>query len=125
AAYHDAFGGVDGLIIPAQHPAAESSWHLYVLRWELSRFTADRRTIYEALRAENIGVNVHYIPVYKQPYYRLKGYDPASCPNAESYYSNAVSLPIFPRMTDEDVRDVIAAVRKVYDRYLRDSAESK
>jgi UDP-4-amino-4,6-dideoxy-N-acetyl-beta-L-altrosamine transaminase len=120
AAYDAAFAGLPNVVIPAQHPKAASSWHLYVIRWKL-REGVTRRAIFEALRAEHIGVNVHYIPVYRQPYYRSLGYGPDGCPEAERYYESAMSLPIFPRMTDDDVRDVIAAVRKVHDRFYADA----
>jgi len=116
--YTEAFSGMDGIVVPYQHPKAESSWHLYVLRWEPDRFRGTRREIFEALRAENIGVNVHYIPVYRQPYYRRLGYTDVGCPNAERYYGTAVTLPLFPKMTPEDVRDVVRAVRKVYERFV-------
>lgn len=106
--YSDAFAGIDGLIVPWQHPQAESSWHLYVLRWKHGRDQA-----FEALRQLNIGVNVHYIPVYKQPYYRELGYQDRQCPQAEIFYETALSLPLFPRMTDEDVDDVVHAVQTV------------
>lgn len=118
AAYDAAFAGMDGLVTPWQHPEAASSWHLYVLGWEPSQFSADRRTIFEALRARNIGVNVHYIPVYRQPYYRSIGYGGTECPNAEAYYASRLSLPIFPRMSDDDVEDVVSAVREVYERFV-------
>mgnify|MGYP001335282081 FL=1 len=119
AAYNAAFAELDGLVTPWQHPSAASSWHLYILRWELRRFDADRRTLFEALRERNIGVNVHYIPVYRQPYYRSIGYGDTVCPNAEAYYASCMSLPIFPRMTDGDVQDVIDAVREVRERFFR------
>jgi len=112
--YNEFFSKLPGIIIPKQHPLADSSWHLYVLRWQLQSFTVDRRTIFEALRNENIGVNVHYIPVYLQPYYKQLGFRQGLCPNAESYYNTAVSLPLFPKMTDADVTDVKRAVEKVY-----------
>ncbi|MBB6692222.1 UDP-4-amino-4,6-dideoxy-N-acetyl-beta-L-altrosamine transaminase [Cohnella xylanilytica] len=108
--YNEAFEGIPGLVMPKQHPDADSSWHLYVLRWETENFRATRREIFEGLRAQNIGVNVHYIPVYRQPYYKGLGYSAEGCPNAEQYYETAISLPIFPRMTADDVRDVIQAV---------------
>ncbi|WP_201030132.1 DegT/DnrJ/EryC1/StrS family aminotransferase, partial [Salmonella enterica] len=85
AAYDGAFEGMDGLVLPAQHADARSSWHLYVLRWRREAFKADRKVIFEALRAENIGVNVHYIPVYRQPYYRANGYADVRCDHAEKY----------------------------------------
>ena len=117
AAYDGAFGSMGGLVIPAQHADARSSWHLYVLRWRREAFKADRKVIFEALRAENIGVNVHYIPVYRQPYYRANGYADVRCDHAEKYYETSLSLPIFPKMTDEDIRDVIQAVTKIYQTY--------
>lgn len=117
--YNEAFSGFNGLIIPHQHMSAQSSWHLYVLRWNLEHFTADRKGIFEALRGENIGVNVHYIPVYKQPYYRDRGYANESCPNAEHFYQSAISLPVFPKMSQEDIQDVISAVSKVYYRFIK------
>ncbi|EXX88241.1 hypothetical protein BG53_00925 [Paenibacillus darwinianus] len=115
--YDAAFGGLNGLVLPAQHADAESSWHLYVLRWRKEAFKADRQTIFEALRAENIGVHVHYIPVYRQPYYQANGYAGVRCEHAEAYYETSLSLPIFPKMTAEDVRDVIRAVTKIYEAY--------
>ncbi|MFX3636809.1 MAG: UDP-4-amino-4,6-dideoxy-N-acetyl-beta-L-altrosamine transaminase [Candidatus Pristimantibacillus sp.] len=115
--YQEAFSRMAGLITPYQHPSAESSWHLYVLRWNPSAFKADRKQIFEDLRAENIGVNVHYIPVYKQPYYAQSGYDHLQCEQAEAYYSSALTLPLFPLMSDRDIEDVIAAVNKIHMRY--------
>ncbi|GIO86603.1 UDP-4-amino-4,6-dideoxy-N-acetyl-beta-L-altrosami ne transaminase [Paenibacillus faecis] len=119
ATYNEFFSTLPGLVVPKQHPMAESSWHLYVIRWLPEYFTADRREIFEALRAENIGVNVHYIPVYLQPYYSNLGFQPGLCPNAEEYYNTAITLPLFPKMTDRDVADVLVAVKKVYDLFLK------
>ncbi|MDU7475872.1 MAG: UDP-4-amino-4,6-dideoxy-N-acetyl-beta-L-altrosamine transaminase [Paenibacillus macerans] len=119
ATYNEFFSTLPGLVVPKQHPMAESSWHLYVIRWLPEYFAADRREIFEALRAENIGVNVHYIPVYLQPYYRNLGFQPGLCPNAEEYYNTAITLPLFPKMTDRDVADVLAAVKKVYDLFSK------
>ncbi|MCM3701074.1 UDP-4-amino-4,6-dideoxy-N-acetyl-beta-L-altrosamine transaminase [Paenibacillus macerans] len=119
ATYNEFFSTLPGLVVPKQHPMAESSWHLYVIRWLPEYFAADRRAIFEALRAENIGVNVHYIPVYLQPYYRNLGFQPGLCPNAETYYNTAITLPLFPKMTDKDVADVMTAVKKTYDLFLK------
>ncbi|MNM49316.1 UDP-4-amino-4-deoxy-L-arabinose--oxoglutarate aminotransferase [compost metagenome] len=71
------------------------------------------------MRDENIGVNVHYIPVYLQPYYKDLGYQAGICPNAELYYNSAITIPLFPKMLDADVNDVITVVKKVYDRFLK------
>lgn len=121
ATYNEFFSTLPGLVVPKQHPMAESSWHLYIIRWLPEYFAADRRAIFEALRAENIGVNVHYIPVYLQPYYKGLGYCSGLCPNAETYYNTAITLPLFPKMTDRDVADVLAAVKKVYDLFIKES----
>lgn len=121
ATYNEFFSSLPGLVVPKRHPMTESSWHLYVIRWLPEYFSADRREIFEALRAENIGVNVHYIPVYLQPYYKGLGYCSGLCPNAETYYNTAVTLPLFPKMTDKDVVDVMTAVKKTYDLFLKQS----
>ncbi|NEU25599.1 UDP-4-amino-4,6-dideoxy-N-acetyl-beta-L-altrosamine transaminase [Paenibacillus polymyxa] len=117
--YNEALSELTGIILPEQLDGAHSSWHLYVIRWDSEHFKADRKTIFEALRAENIGVNVHYIPVYLQPYYQRLGYEEGLCPNAEEYYRTAVTLPLFPKMTDKDVQDVIGAIRKIWTQYTR------
>jgi len=110
ARYNAAFAGIPGLKIPYQHPAAESSWHLYILRWDPEVIPGGRDRAFAELRGMNIGVQVHYIPVYLQPYYRKLGYSAGLCPNAEAYYREALSIPIFPAMTDRDADDVIEAV---------------
>lgn len=118
ARYDQAFDGMPGLITPYQHSSAHSSWHLYVLRWSLVNFNATRQQIFEDLRAENIGVNVHYIPVYKQPYYQTLGYKDNQCAHAEDYYSSSITLPLFPLMSNSDIEDVVTAVTKIYNRYF-------
>jgi UDP-4-amino-4,6-dideoxy-N-acetyl-beta-L-altrosamine transaminase len=110
ARYNEAFAGVPGLKIPYQHPSAESSWHLYVLSWDEEVFPGGRDRAFAELRNMNIGTQVHYIPIYLQPYYRKLGYPSGLCPNAEAYYREALSIPIFPAMTDKDIEDVIKAV---------------
>lgn len=87
--------------------------HLYCLRFDLEALGTTRRFVYDALRAEGIGVNVHYLPVYRLPYYRRLGYAADCCPEANRFYEEAVTLPLHCCMTDEDARSVAAAVRKV------------
>lgn len=111
--YNRAFADLQGVTVPHQLEGAESSWHLYVLRFDRTRFQGGRKAIFEALQAENIGVNVHYLPVYLHPYYRRLGYPQGLCPQAEDLYEEIVTLPLFPKMTDQDADDVIRAVRKV------------
>lgn len=87
--------------------------HLYCLRFDLVALGATRRFIFDALRAENIGVNVHYLPVYLLPYYRELGYERGNSPEAECYYEEAVTLPLHCCMSDDDAQDVVEAVKKV------------
>jgi perosamine synthetase len=116
--YQTQFEALTGIRTPYQHPHAESSWHLYVIRFERESFSKGRKEIFEAFRAENIGVNVHYIPVYNQPYYQKLGYPAKQCREAENYYQEAISLPIFPKMQDDDVEDVIQTVVKIHQTYF-------
>ncbi|WP_165043831.1 UDP-4-amino-4,6-dideoxy-N-acetyl-beta-L-altrosamine transaminase [Adlercreutzia sp. ZJ138] len=87
--------------------------HLYCLRFKQESLGTTRRFVYDALRAENLGVNVHYLPVYRLPYYQDLGYDQNCCPEANRYYEEAVTLPLHCCMTDEDAKNVVKAVRKV------------
>lgn len=119
ARYHAALGGLTGLTLPAVAADVRHAWHLYPVLLDLERLSADRRTIFSALRAEGIGVNVHYIPVYWHPYYRGLGYEKGLCPRAEAAYDRLLSLPMFPAMDDRDVDDVVAAVRKVLGHFAR------
>lgn len=91
---------------PGRLATARSSFHLYVIRVEAAR----RRAVFEALRAAGIGVNVHYIPVHTQPYYRRLGFDAGQFPQAESYYAQAISIPLYYGLTDAAQDQVIAAV---------------
>lgn len=120
AHYTSVFSELDGVVTPAVRAGAEPAWHLYPIRVDnspkngLRRLSADRAEIFRALRAENIGVNVHYIPVHLHPYYRKRfGYRGGEYPIAEEAYEGLISLPMFHGMTDEDVRDVVTAVEKV------------
>lgn len=92
---------------PAQNTDCFSAYHLYVIKVENSGGTVSRRSVFDHLRAANIGVNVHYIPVHTQPYYRALGFAPGDYPNSEQYYSQAISLPMFPKLTDADQAYVV------------------
>ncbi|WP_082593449.1 UDP-4-amino-4,6-dideoxy-N-acetyl-beta-L-altrosamine transaminase [Paenibacillus sp. Soil766] len=108
----------EGLIRrPLVHAEAISGWHLYILHLQLDHLTAGRKEIFEALRAENIGVNVHYIPVHLLPYYQRLGYEKGSLPLAEQLYECFITLPLFPKMTEQDAKDVVNAVYKVLRAY--------
>ena len=120
AQYTTAFREVPGVIAPSVRTEANPAWHLYPIRLDLEKLTEDRAQIFRALRAENIGVNVHYIPVHLHPYYRDRfGFHGGEFPVAEDAYSRLISLPMFHSMTSQDVQDVIAAVIKVVSSYSR------
>lgn len=96
------------------------AYHLYMVRFDTDALGVTRADVFAALRAENIGVNVHYIPVHLHPFYRERlGTGPGLCPVAESAYERLITLPIFPAMTDADVADVVAAVKKVVEGLAR------
>ncbi|WP_340025124.1 UDP-4-amino-4,6-dideoxy-N-acetyl-beta-L-altrosamine transaminase [Paenibacillus sp. FSL K6-1096] len=117
ALYTKELSDVQELILPRQLPGAESSWHLYIVRLRLSGLSATRRTVFQALQKENIGVNVHYIPAYLHPYYESLGFRKGLCPVAESCYEEFITLPLYAGMEAQDVMDVVAAVKKVIGHY--------
>lgn len=90
-----------------------SAWHLYVIKLDLTQLTVGRDVIFRALRAENIGVNVHYVPVPWHPYYRRLGYTPGNWPRAEAAYEQVLSLPMWPGMTDSDAERVVETVTRI------------
>ena len=119
AQYHAAFADVRELILPVTRADVEHAWHLYPVRLRVECLRAGRNEIFRALRAENIGVNVHYIPVYQHPYYRKRVPQTPPCPVAEAAYGSLLTLPMFPAMTDADMSDVVKAVYKVVNHYRR------
>jgi len=120
ARYQAAFREIPGVLPPQVRSGVNPAWHLYPIQLELEKLSAERGRVFRALRAENIGVNVHYIPVHLHPYYRNRfGYRGGEFPAAERAYERLISLPMFPSMTDNDVRDVIRAVKKVLAHFAR------
>src|SRR5581483_2855077 len=116
--YRLALAGRDDLQLPTVPDGYRSAWHLYVVQLRHERLSADRDLVFRALRAENIGVNVHYKPVHLLGYYRrLLGVEPGEYPVAEDAYRRILTLPLFPAMTEEDVESVAAALEKVLRRY--------
>lgn len=112
--YNAAFGTMDELQIPTERPNVRSAWHLYVLRLCLDKLTLDRNRFIDEMRERNIGTSVHFIPIHLHPFYRDKyGWKPDDFPVAYHEYQRLVSLPLHPGLTDEDVADVIAAVRDI------------
>ena len=106
--YNSAFAEIGGVATPYQLPASDSAWHLYIIRVEATR----HRAIFEALREAGIGVNLHYMPVYLQPYYRDFGFPKGHCPEAEKYYAEAISIPMFSALSDKEQAAVIEEVAR-------------
>ena len=119
AKYNEELSKIDGLILQRNEEYSDTSNHLYVLKLDLEKLKVDRKEIYNAFLAENIGVHVHYIPVYYHPYYQKLGYKMGLCPVAEDLYDGLLSLPLFPAMTDEDVEDVIKGFNKIINYYRK------
>ena len=120
ARYTELFRATRGLIAPAVREDVNPAWHLYPIRIDSGKLRADRGQVFNALRAENIGVNVHYIPVHLHPYYRDElGCNAGDYPVAEAAYERLISLPMFHGMSGQDVDDVIAAVGKVCAAYTK------
>lgn len=118
AKYNEAFAEVKEVITPIEDKNVKAAYHIYVIQLRPDLLRAGRREVFEALRAENIGVNVHYMPLHLHPFYQREfGYSKGDYPRAERYYERAITLPIFPRMSEEDVEDVITAVKKVIHYY--------
>jgi perosamine synthetase len=119
AAQYDRAFQSSGFVRPLRtRPDAGHAYHLYVIRLDLQRLGASRDDVFRALRAEGIGVNVHYVPVHLHPFYRSRfGCGPGLCPVAEAASRCILSLPVFPAMSDSDCGDVIAAVLKVLRAY--------
>jgi perosamine synthetase len=118
ARYTAAFRSLQDVVVPSVRPNVNPAWHLYPIRVNPAHLNSDRAHVFRALRAENIGVNVHYIPVHLHPYYRERfGYQGGEYPVAEAAYQQLISLPMFHSMTDQDIQDVIAALTKVMNHY--------
>ena len=117
--YDEAFAGVPELFVQKEIPESDTTRHLYILQLKLDRLTCTRRQFYDALAAENVQCQIHYVPVYWFPYYQKLGFKKGLCPVAESIYRGIMSLPLYPMMTDEDVEDVIHAVKKVVEAYRK------
>jgi dTDP-4-amino-4,6-dideoxygalactose transaminase len=118
--FNEAFAAIEAIETPRTLPDRLHAWHLYVIRLHPDQLTLSRAQFIEALRERNIGSSVHFIPLHLQPYYRdTYGYQRGDFPEAERAYDRAVSLPIYPRMTDQDQQDVIDAVREIVESHRR------
>lgn len=118
-AYNEAFADVEGIFIQKEIEESDTCRHLYIIQLELEKLNCTRREFFDALSAENVQCQIHYVPVYWFPYYQQLGFKKGLCPNAEKMYEGIMSIPLYPRMTDSDVADVIHAVKKVAEYYRK------
>ncbi len=117
--YDNAFSQMPELFIQEEIPQADSCRHLYILNLKLNMLTCTRLEFFNALSAENIQPQVHYVPVYSFPHYEALGYNGENCPNAEEFYKSVLSLPLYPALTEKDTDDVITAVKKILEYYKK------
>lgn len=119
SAYNKAFADMPELILQQELPESDTCRHLYIIRLALDKLTCTRRQFFDAMSAENVQCQVHYVPVYWFPYYQALGYEKGLCPVAEEIYQGIMSIPLYPKMTDQDVEDTIHAVKKVVEAYRK------
>ena len=117
--YNEAFKDIPEIFVQEELPESDTCRHLYIIRLDLEKLNCTRREFFDAMSAENIQCQIHYVPVYWFPYYQHLGYEKGLCPNAEAMYEGIMSIPLYPKMTDQDVSDVIQAVKKVVDNYKK------
>lgn len=115
--YDEAFSRLPQITLQKEIPESDTTRHLYILRLNLEKLSIGRKEFFEALVAENVRGNVHYIPTYYFPYYEKLGYQRGICPKAEKLYEEIISLPLYYAMSDQDVQDVIDAVTKIAEYY--------
>lgn len=117
--YNEAFSKIPELIVQKEIPESDTCRHLYIIQLRLDKLNCTRREFFDAMSAENIQCQIHYVPVYWFPYYKHLGYEKGLCPNAEAVYKGIMSIPLYPAMTDQDVEDVIHAINKVIANYRK------
>ena len=117
--YNKAFKEIPSIIIQKETLESDTCRHLYVIRLDLKKLTCTRRQFFDALAAEHVQPQIHYVPVYWFPYYQQLGYKKGLCPVAEEIYKGIMSIPLYPKMSDQDTEDVICAVKKVAEYYTK------
>lgn len=113
ARYNAAFADMPEIIVQKEIPESDTSRHLYIIQLALDKLTCTRRQFFDAMSAENVQCQVHYVPVYWFPYYQHLGYEKGLCPKAEQVYKGIMSIPLYPLLSDQDVADTIHAVKKI------------
>lgn len=117
--YDKAFSKMPEIIVQKEIPESDTCRHLYIIRLNIEKLTCTRREFFDAMSAENVQCQIHYVPVYWFPYYQHLGYEKGLCPIAEEVYQEIMSIPLYPKMTNQDVKDVIHAVTKIASYYAQ------
>ena len=117
--YNEAFKDLPGIIVQKEIEESDTCRHLYIIQLDLNKLNCTRRQFFDAMAAENVQCQIHYVPVYWFPYYQKMGYKKGLCPNSEKIYNSIMSIPLYPKMSDRDVEDVIWAVKKVVENYVK------
>lgn len=117
--YNEAFKDVSGIIVQKEIPESDTNRHLYIIRIDFDKLNCTRREFFDAMSAENVQCQIHYVPVYWFPYYKYLGYERGLCPTAEEIYKGILSIPLYPMLTDGEVEDTIHAVRKIASYYKK------
>jgi UDP-4-amino-4,6-dideoxy-N-acetyl-beta-L-altrosamine transaminase len=120
ARYNEAFADVPEIIVQKEIPESDTTRHLYIIQLDLDKLNCTRREFFDAMSAENVQCQVHYIPVYYFPFYKRMGYEKGLCPVAEKVYEGIISIPLYPLLTDADVDDAIHAVKKIVSWYRKE-----
>lgn len=112
--YNEAFSGLENIVTPFEEPGLDSTFHLYVLKIDFKKIGKSRTQVMDGLKQKNIGTQVHYIPVYLQPYYQKQfGYKAGDYPKSEAYYEEALSIPLYPKLTDKELDYIIENIKSV------------
>jgi len=111
--YNEAFKDIDEIEIPIEYDYAKSGYHIYVIKLKLEKLCKTHKEIFIELQNNNIGANVHYIPVYYHPYYKKLGYEKGLCKAAEEFYERIITLPLHSSITDEEITYIISKVREI------------
>ncbi|SDW87520.1 UDP-4-amino-4,6-dideoxy-N-acetyl-beta-L-altrosamine transaminase [Lachnospiraceae bacterium KHCPX20] len=117
--YDQAFSEIPEIFVQKEISESDTCRHLYIIQLKLDQLECTRREFFDAMSAENVQCQIHYVPVYWFPFYKHQGYEKGLCPNAENVYKGIMSIPLYPKMSDQDVEDVIHAVKKVVANYRR------
>lgn len=119
--YNEAFENIPEIIVQKEIQQSDTCRHLYIIRLALDKLNCTRREFFDAMSKENVQCQIHYVPVYWFPYYQHLGYEKGLCPKAEEIYRGILSIPLYPKMSDQDVDDTIHAVKKIVEFYRKKS----